>query len=493
MKRKPLTPEQLYRTNRVMMLILAFCYVLYMVVEVNSMTKIGVNTFGVIRCVYYVLLVLANGFMLHFKGKTRSMMLFLAWGFLTAYAVLVFGNGPNAMVLVFPALIGFMIYLSAPLIAAGCVLAFILCIVRCFMLQSAGDVSAFQQANLTVMGLAISIYGAYRAINLLIAFSIEDQAVIEEEAEHRKEVAHTVAGIVERLDGDFHKVLDGLGIINHSMGSANMAMDGIAGSSESTAEAVNQQANMTGQIQTRLQNTNDTASNARGTTENLKKIVVKGKILSDELLEQSVLVDQNTNRISETVEQLVENVQKVSSITESILNISSQTNLLALNASIEAARAGEAGKGFAVVADEIRKLAEETKVSTEKIEAIIDKLTAVTGETQEGIRESAESINIQRQKVEEVTASFAEVERGMLELQAGVDSMSHEVEEVLEANKAIVDSIAMLSAASQQVSAGTMTSKETIDETMVSLKDFSDTVEGAFEQLQTLKEAAEVE
>ena len=71
--------------------------------------------------------------------------------------------------------------------------------------------------------------------------------------------------------------------------------------------------------------------------------------------------------------------------------------------------------------------------------------------------------------------------------------MSHEVEEVLEANKAIVDSIAMLSAASQEVSAGTMTSKETIDETMVSLRDFSDTVEGAFEQLQTLKEAAEVQ
>ena len=99
---------------------------------------------------------------------------------------------------------------------------------------------------------------------------------------------------------------------------------------------------------------------------------------------------------------------------------------------------------------------------------------------------------MQRQKVEEVNASFAEVETGMIQLQAGVETMSHEVEGVLEANKAIVDSISMLSAASQEVSAGTQTSKETLDQTSNSLKLFSDTVDGAFGELQILKETAEV-
>lgn len=52
------------------------------------------------------------------------------------------------------------------------------------------------------------------------------------------------------MDGDFQDVLGEMAYINESLDAAHVAMNGIAKASEDTADAVNQQAAMTGQIQT---------------------------------------------------------------------------------------------------------------------------------------------------------------------------------------------------------------------------------------------------
>ena len=78
-------------------------------------------------------------------------------------------------------------------------------------------------------------------------------------------------------------------------------------------------------------------------------------------------------------------------------------------------------------------------------------------------------------------------------LHANVESMTTEMEAVLNANITIVDSISMLSATSEEVSAGAEASKETIDRVVVSMQEFSEMIENTFGTLKELEKVASVE
>ena len=485
-KRKKLTPEQFKIANGTMGVIMVICYLTYIVTEVTNQAA-----FWPVRCGIFAILGIISIVLSRLKATSKKTMIFYAIAFLVSYLLLVMNNGIATMALAFPILIGFMLYMNSLLTGIGCIIVFIICAMKCAIVRAGGNEEMFDLGNLITVGFVISIYGSYKAIDILYRFSEMDRDVIVKEATHRAEVAEKVSGIVEKVANEFLEVITGLDGVKESISVVDHSMNDIADSSENTAIAVSHQAERTTDIQQRLEHTSQSAEEARNTTEQLKNIISNGVVLADNLQEQSDLVDQNVTRISNTVEQLVANVQQVSGITDSILNISSQTNLLALNASIEAARAGEAGRGFAVVAEEIRKLAEETKVSTEQITEIINELRAVTEETQKGIAESAEAIEIQRQKVTEVTDSFAQVGTGMDQLEYNVDIMSQEVEAVLIANGEIVDSIATLSAASDEVSAESQSCKDTISGAYSDIGTFSDMVEGTFVQLQELAEATQ--
>lgn len=488
-KRQALTPEQYYRANLIMSVILSLSYLVYIIVEIININKFGLSTGLILRCAVYAVMLLSSIIVYKMFSSEKRCMVIYAATFLFAYALLILGNGVVVIVMAFPALIGFIIYLNSPLIATECIATLIICIIKCVIVRAEGNMELFNYGILILSGLIVSIFGAYITILLLIDFSKEDRAVIEAEAAHRTQVAGVVERIVEKLELDFTEVVDILHEIDTAMASADAAMQDITKSSDTTAQAINHQADMTTHIQERLENATTLSINATNTAQQLKNIVEDGKTIADALYNHSDVVDQNITTISSTIEQLVENVNQVSGITQAIENISTQTNLLALNASIEASRAGEAGRGFAVVAEEIRTLAEETKSSTEKITAIIAELTKVTATTQEEIKASADAIAKQRTQVEEVNNNFIQSEEGMLQLQADVERMNTDITSVLNANKEIVDSISLLSASSEEVSAGTHTGEQTIHFATKNLEKFSIKVDGTFEELRTLEEA----
>lgn len=110
--------------------------------------------------------------------------------------------------------------------------------------------------------------------------------------------------------------------------------------------------------------------------------------------------------IADKIMQLSEQTAQISTISDMVSDIASQTNMLSLNAAVEAARAGEQGKGFAVVAGEVRKLAEQSKKSADKIKVLVAEVqTSINSTvmvTDEGTKTAAESIRL----AEETAGAF---------------------------------------------------------------------------------------
>lgn len=165
------------------------------------------------------------------------------------------------------------------------------------------------------------------------------------------------------------------------------------------------------------------------------------------LNEQMTNIRKNFNSATESVGELTELSNNISSIALSINGISEQTNLLALNAAIEAARAGEAGKGFAVVAEEIRKLAEKTNEETNKIEGIIKDIQIKVDEVNNANGEVDNSLNMGitindevNEKIKEIVQTLEESHISIRDITTSIQEQSLSTSEISKAVSELADS-----------------------------------------------------
>lgn len=123
--------------------------------------------------------------------------------------------------------------------------------------------------------------------------------------------------------------------------------------------------------------------------ENLRTIAASSKNSSDMLAHVVQLAADAEEKIKES-----------NAVIDFIGNVASQSNLLGLNAAIEAARAGEHGKGFAVVAEEMRKLAQTSKDSSEKITKLLSSMNASLRRIAEEVAKVGEHAQTQARSTE---------------------------------------------------------------------------------------------
>ncbi len=125
------------------------------------------------------------------------------------------------------------------------------------------------------------------------------------------------------------------------------------------------------------------------------------------------------------IQQVLQQVQGLTGLTQMIREIAGQTNLLALNAAIEAARAGEEGRGFAVVADEVRKLSQQSEEATNLIDQSIAEVTRQVNENLTGMIASSRTEQ-ESQQVQGIVGELTDMSQTFNEVSSYLSGMTRD-------------------------------------------------------------------
>ncbi|MBD2151361.1 methyl-accepting chemotaxis protein [Pseudanabaena sp. FACHB-1277] len=173
------------------------------------------------------------------------------------------------------------------------------------------------------------------------------------------------------------------------------------------ASSVNETSTTMGELGTSSRQSAEQAEVSASGARHALSLTESGTKAVRQTLDEMTTLKDKVGAIAEQILRLSEQTNQIGNISGLVGDLANQTNMLALNAAVEAARAGDHGKGFAVVAEEIRKLADQSKKSAEKINTLVSDIqTAINSTvmvTDEGNKTVNEGLSLARSMAEAFT------------------------------------------------------------------------------------------
>ena len=276
---------------------------------------------------------------------------------------------------------------------------------------------------------------------------------------------------------------EGLGTMLGSLRTlvSNVQRAGIQVTTSATqiaASARQQEATGIEQAQTSVEVLSTTREISANTSQLLRTMEEAGEV-ADYTTAATAEAQDNLKRMDQSMQQMVaatdaitaklatlsEKASNINSVLTTITKVADQTNILSLNAAIEAEKAGDAGRGFAVVATEIRRLADQTSVSTWDIEQMLKEMQSAVSASVMGMdkftedirrsvgeaRHVAEQLSGMTEQVRKLAPRFDLVLQGMQSQAVGASQITATMTQLSDASQQTVDSLKATSEAVHQL------------------------------------------
>ena len=245
-----MTAAQYKRANTVVYPILLVILGYECLIMFGLMTKTGAAWNHWLQMIVSVLAIIVITVFFLTKRDQKSCAIGMLSCASLAYMVIVLcSNNVECFAYGFPILFSTMVLLNFKYVLAGDIIIVLTNVIKLAMQYGAASDDMKEALFVAVFASVLTCFAASSVVKLLIKNNEENIETItaaaqKQEASHKKTIA-----VAEEVSQHFVEAMEMLDRLNQSVDTSNFAMSNIAESTESTAEAIQEQANMCTEIQ----------------------------------------------------------------------------------------------------------------------------------------------------------------------------------------------------------------------------------------------------